>query len=186
MIVVGPDEFTLVEYVPAELAEHAATALSAIEELSDDLDVEIRIDEHQATSRFSISSLDPVVFEVDSGAVEDYRDPRRVGAHEAVVTFTRLYLELLDRQSSTFGAPGLDAEVTQAHKIAWDVNLYGRVGRLGLRLHQPRFRYNFRNRHGFSDNADRVFNQLWAADDMTWARITELSDGATDPVVLDN
>ena len=60
------------------------------------------------------------------------------------------------------------------------MNLYGRTSRLGLRLHKPRFRYNFRNRHGFTDRADEVFDELWAAGEIPWMRIVQLSDSATD------
>ncbi|MGF1598568.1 MAG: hypothetical protein ACFCVK_16850 [Acidimicrobiales bacterium] len=186
MITVVPETYTKVEYDVGELRECAERALGRIPSLADGLDVEIRIDEMQATTRLWIVSLDPLVFELDSGAVENLRDPRRLGHLEAEVAFSRLFLELTDRWSDAFGAPALGADVSHAHRMAWDVNLYGRVGRLGLRLHTPRFRYNFRNRHGFSDLADRVFDRLWEADGLTWAQIVALSDEAIDHLVVDN
>ena len=178
MITVVPTEFVKVEYDADRIAALSAETVAAVPGVPDDLDIELRIAEDEATSRMAIVSLDPVVFALDGGAIEDYRDPRRLGAPETKITITRLLLELLDRRDPAFGAPALDADVSQAHAQAWDVNLYGRVARLGHRLHPPRFRYNFRNRHGFTDAADRAFDQLWAADGLDWARIVAFSDDA--------
>ena len=183
MIVVQPQTYTKVDFDADLLHTLALRSLESVAALPDDLDVTVNIDEDQATNRVGISSLDPVVFEIDGGAVEHYKVPRTVGELESMITFTRLFLELADRQSETFGAPALDEELSHARRMAWDVHLYGRTSRHGLHIHQPRYRYNFRNRHGFSDLADRTFDKLWAADELTWAQIVELSDGALDPVI---
>lgn len=185
MITVTPQTFTKVDYDAGRIADFASRAVAVVPGLPDDLRIDVRIDEDQATSRASIASIDPLVLDLDSGAIEDYRRPRELGESEAVTAVSRLLLEFRDRQDPEFGAPPLDAEPTLAHKQAWDVNLYGRLGRLGLTVHKPRYRYNFRNRHGFSDNADRIFEQLWTTDDLTWPRITALSDRATDTVITD-
>lgn len=179
MITILPPTFTKVEYDAARLAALARSALALVPALPQDVDVEVLVDEEQATTRVAVASLDPLVFAVDSGALEDLRDPRRCGELESTVAFTRLFLEVLDRRIDAFGAPALDAAITMAHRAAWNVNLYGRVARLGLRLHPPRFRYDFRNRHGFSDQADQIFDQLWSSDGLTFARIAALSDRAT-------
>lgn len=182
MITVTPTRFSQVEYDPDEIATHAAEALAAVaerhDELGADTSLDLQVAEDEATSRIAIASLEPLVFSVDGGAIEDYRDPRRLGGLETRIVVTRLLLEVLDRRSVSFGAPPLDAEIDRAHRQAWDVNLYGRVARHGFRLHKPRFVYNFRNRHGFTDHADRTFEQLWSSDDLTWSAITELSDQA--------
>ena len=182
MITVVPETYTKVDYDAAVLAGYAQTSLERVMGLVSDLDVDIRIDEEAATTRFAIVSIDPIVVDVNSGAVENLRDPRRLGEGEANLTFTRIFLEVFDRRSATFGAPALDEKPLQQHLMAWDVNLHGRLARMGLRLHQPRYRYNFRNRHGFSDHADGIFDQLWDAGDTTWGRIVELSDSALTPV----
>lgn len=180
MIEVNPRSFTKVEFDAAQIAVLAQRSLERVAALPDDLDVAIDVAEHQATNRVAIQSLDPVVLAVDGGALENYRVPRTLGELESQITFTRLFLEVADRQSTSFGAPALDEPLTHAHRMAWDVNLFGRTARHGLRIHQPRYRYNFRNRHGFSDLADRIFDTLWSADDLTFARIVELSDRAVD------
>lgn len=182
MIEVHPESFTKVEFQADQIAVLAQRSLERVAALPDDLDVVIEVAENEATNRVSVASLDPVVLRVDSGALENYRQPRTLGELQSLIAFTRLFLEVADRQSTTFAAPPVDQEVTHAHRMAWDVNLFGRASRHGLRIHQPRYRYNFRNRHGFSDLADRIFDILWAADDLTWSRIAELSDQAVDPV----
>jgi hypothetical protein len=180
VITIWPPTFTKVEYEASQLAELVRGASALVPALPPDLDVEVRVDEEQATTRATVMSMEPLVFAVDSGALENLKDPRRCGELESTVTFVRLFLEVVDRRSESFGAPELGMPTTQAHKISWEVNLFGRASRLGLRLHSPRFRYDFRNRHGFSDNADQIFDVLWASDDLSFARIVELSARATD------
>jgi hypothetical protein len=182
VIDVRPAAFTRVVFDAAQIAVLAQRSLEMVAALPDDLDALVDVDESQATNRVRVESLDPVTLHVDGGALEHYKQPRTLGELESRITFTRLFLEVADRRSTTFGAPPLGADLTHAHRMAWDVNLFGRASRHGLAIHQPRYRYNFRNRHGFSDLADRVFDTLWAADDLTFARIVELSDQAVDPV----
>lgn len=178
MITVRPDVFTKVEYEADVLAALAREALEGVPGLPNDLDVAVEVDEDAATTRFAIVSMDPVAFRIDGGSVENLRDPRRMGELATKITFTRLFLELFDRRSALFGAPPLDASMTQAHRVAWDANLYGRTAQLGVRLHKPRFRYDFRNRHGFSDHGDGVFDELWSAGEISWTRVVQLSDSA--------
>lgn len=179
MITVEPTVYTKVEYDADELARYAQAALERVSGLADDSDVMIKVLEDAATTTFRIVSLDPLVLEVDGGAVEDSKDPRRLGEEQSAITFTRAFLEVYDRRADWFHGPALDdPDVSKAHKMAWDVNLHGRVAGLGVRLHKPRYLYNFRNRHGFTDRADEVFEQLWSAGETTWRRITELSDSA--------
>jgi hypothetical protein len=181
MITVSPTEFTKVEYDAGRIAALAAEALAGVADVDDNSTLELHIAENEATSVMRIESIDPIVLRIDGGAIENYRDPRRLGDLETKIAVTRLLLELADRRNPEFGAPDLAVETSQAHRQAWDVNLYGRVARHGLRLHKPRFLYNFRNRHGFTDHADRIFEQLWSGEDLTWPTITELSDRAAKP-----
>ncbi len=179
MITVEPRSYTKVAFDPDQIALWAQRSLENVAELPNDLLVDVKVDEEAATNRVRILSVDPVMLAVDSGALEDYKVPRSMGELESLITFTRLFLELADRLSVPFGGPALDAELSLAHRMAWDVYLFGRVARHGLRIHQPRYRYNFRNRHGFSDHADQVFDALWAADGLTWSQIVEQSDRAS-------
>lgn len=182
MIRVRPQEYTKVSFDSEVLQTLAQRALEGVAALPDDLDVVIEIDENQATNRVRITSMDPLGFAVDGGAVENYKQPRTVGDLPSGISFCRLFLEVVDRQSSSFGAPPLEESLTHAHRMAWNVNLFGRTSRHGYEIHQPRYRYNFRNRHGFSDLADRTFDRLWDGEEFTWAEITAMSDAATDAV----
>lgn len=183
MIVVLPEIYIKTSFDADLIHTLAQRSLESVAALPDDLEVTVNIAEDQATNRVKLSSVEPAVLDVDGGAVENYKVPRTVGDLESSITFTRLFLELADRLSDGFGAPALDADLSHARRMAWDVNLYGRASRHGLHIHQPRYRYNFRNRHGFSDLADRTFDKLWSADELTWAQIVELSDAALDAVV---
>lgn len=182
MIVVRPTSYTKVAFDAEQIATLAQRSLESVAELPDDLEVFVDIGENQATNLVRVESLSPVTLAVDGGAIEHYKAPRTLGELESRITFTRLLLEVADRLSTSFAAPPVGDDLTHAHRMAWDVNLFGRTSRHGLRIHRPRYRYNFRNRHGFSDQADRIFDQLWAADDLTWSQIVELSDRAVDPV----
>ena len=178
MITVEPQSFTKVEYDAEMIASLAQVALERVGLLPADIDVTVEVVESDPTTQVAVISIEPAVFRVASGAIENLKDPRTLGEREATVVFTRLFLELFDRRNPWFQAPPVDAEVPMAHLMAWDVNLYGRVALLGVPLHEPKYRYNFRNRHGFTDHADRVFDQLWSAGETTWARIVGLSDSA--------
>ena len=50
-------------------------------------------------------------------------------------------------------------------------------------VRRQRWLYAFRNRHGFTDDADGAFEQLWHGDGLTWADIDRLSEAtaATNP-----
>jgi hypothetical protein len=67
-------------------------------------------------------------------------------------------------------AAGEDA-LTLPQMVAWDTTAMGRLHALGYDTQEPRRRYAFRNRHGFSDVADGVFNRLWTSTEPTWADV---------------
>jgi hypothetical protein len=83
----------------------------------------------------------------------------------------RLLFRIQDRLDPGFGTPPEDGELTLQQQTAWDAYAVGRAGRAGLPVQKPRRQYHFRNRHGFSDVADAVFDRLWNAERLTWAEI---------------
>jgi len=171
MITVTPSSFTKVEFAVEQIVDVGTRVMAAIEGVPGDLDVELVIDEDQPTARMAIRSLDPVVFALDSGALENTRRPREFGEELASVSLASLWIEYLDRTNDAFGAPPLGEPTDLADKIAWSAYTHGRVQRLGFRVHKPKHLYNFRNRHGFSDVADQAFEALWSARDLTYADI---------------
>ena len=66
---------------------------------------------------------------------------------------------------------GPEDDLTLTQSTAWDAYTIGRLARLGHTVQRQRRLYQFRNRHGFSDIADAVFDRLWNASDLTWADI---------------
>ncbi|MNC96427.1 hypothetical protein D3C83_137930 [compost metagenome] len=73
-----------------------------------------------------------------------------------------------------------DAGLTAAEHTAWDAYAVGRYARrAGIDGGRGRRRYAFRIRHGFSDAADRAFDQLWTASDLTWADIDRICASAS-------
>ncbi len=175
MISVAPSTFTKVEYrldqiVP--VVEDVQSRIGGGTSL-EGADVELVIDEDQPTARMAITSLDPVIFAMDSGAFEDTRKPREFGVEIASVSLASLFIEYLDRTSDGFGAPDIGEPSDFADKIAWSVYTHARVQRAGYRVHKPKHLYNFRNRHGFSDAADHAFEELWAGTDLTYQQILE-------------
>lgn len=178
MIRIAPQTFTKVEFTADDIQSVVREVIARIDQIADP-DVELVIDEDQPTTRLSIAALDPLVFHLDSGALEDTRKPRHFGVEMASVSIASLFIEYLDRIDPSFGAPPVGQPEDLAQRIAWSAHTHGRVQRLGYRVHQPKHRYNFRNRHGFSDAADRAFDTLWTAEALTWADIIALCPSST-------
>jgi hypothetical protein len=118
------------------------------------------------------------VLEAGSGAFEDPRQPRQQSPVHIVTNAGRALLRVRDRGDASFGEAPPDDDVTLVQAAAWDAYCVGRLGRLGYTVHEQRWRYNFRNRHGFTDVADAAFDRIWAADALTWPELTSISDGA--------
>ena len=118
-------------------------------------------------------------------------DPRRDRAGEkgddvgdlvgASQSLGRVLLRVRDRLNDGFGDAPPDEDLTLAQVAAWETYSVGRLERLGIDVNQQRWRYNFRNRHGFTDEADQAFNRLWASDGLTWDELEAISAAAGQP-----
>jgi hypothetical protein len=175
-VTVSPPEFTLVLF-------DAPTIEATLSELMDRLGMGARalrvdVDETTPIVRITIQDGDPIVLEAGSGAFEDPRQPRHLSPVHVVTNAGRALLRLRDRGDGSFAEAPADDDLTLPQVAAWDTYSVGRLGRRGYRVHEQRWRYNFRNRHGFTDVADAAFDRLWAADAVTWAELVTLSDGA--------
>lgn len=175
-VTVTPETFTMVFFDAAEiqvLVEDLAGAIGL-----GDRPVTVEVDETTLLGRSVISSLDPLVLHLESGALEDPKRPRQLDPAGSTDVLGRLLFEAHDRLDPAFGAPADPSELTLAQSVAWQVHCVGRLGRLGHRVQRQRRLYQFRNRHGFTDAADEAFTQLWDADQLTWAEIEALSSTA--------
>jgi hypothetical protein len=176
-VTVLPAEFTLVEYDAEDIA--AAVASTAALTGFAGFDIRVEVDESTPLAKASAAvEGGVVVVRVDSGAVEDTRRPRRLSDLAVRTSVGRVLLRLHDRRSGIWDGAPADEQLSLAHLAAWDAYAVGRLGRLGVPVHRPRWLYNFRNRHGFTDIADHAFATLWEADRLGWVDLVRISDGA--------
>jgi hypothetical protein len=174
---VTPETFTMVDFDAAEIT---ALAEQLVREtgLPEGTPIEVEVIEKTPLGRVRVESLDPVRITVEGGAFENPQHLRKLSADRVVDVLGVHLFQIRDRLDPAFGGPALDQEVPLAHRVAWDVYAVGRLDRLGHRSQRQRRLYHFRNRHGFTDEADAAFERLWTADGLTWADITSLSDRA--------
>jgi hypothetical protein len=170
---VDPQPFRNVEFDTELLVTLAERALVAAG-LPDDQTLRIAVDETTPLGRTWIESLDPLAIGVESGAFEDAKKPRRLSEANVLDVLGRLLHRVVDRRDPAFaGAPPED-DLDQAQRAAWDTYCTARSGRAGLPVQVDRWRYIFRNRHGFTDVADAAFERIWRATGLTWADLAAI------------
>jgi hypothetical protein len=146
-----------------------------------DRDVAIVVDETTPLGRTAVRIADDgtVTINVESGAFEDLRRPREQSETAVATALGRLLLRVHDRISGRFGGAPPDEELSLANVAAWDAYCVGRLERLGIAVNQQRWRYNFRNRHGFTDASDAAFDRLWGSDGLAWGELDGISRAAS-------
>lgn len=170
-VAVSPGKFEKVFFEHSEVVASVEAAVDLVSGAAGLGDIQVKIDEDVQTNRVGISSSTPVVFEIQSGAMEDTTKPRTFSDLQTKINVARLLFEALDRADDGFGAPAIGGEISKQARGAWDIYCYGRVDRLGLRMHKPRYLYNFHNWVGFSDEATAVFEELWNGSALTFAEL---------------
>jgi len=183
-VTVTPANFSMVLFENADIVRVAERLRDEIG-LPADLDIRIEVDESSPTGRVLLTSTDPLVVSVESGAFENPKKIRGLSEANVADVLGVLFLQAADRLDSSFGAPGPEADMPLAHRVAWDVTAVGRLDRLGHRTQRPRRLYQFRNSHSFSDAADAVFDRLWAGRPDTWAELRDASDGVRPAASVD-
>ncbi|MEP7203575.1 MAG: hypothetical protein ABI894_13250 [Ilumatobacteraceae bacterium] len=172
-VTVTPQEFKFVAYDPA-LIQRVAEELLASLGLADRT-VSIEVDETTPLTRTRVEIGDTIAIRVESGAFEDTKRPRQQSEVATATSLGRVLLRVKDRLSGGFGEAPPDDELTLAQVAAWETYSVGRLERLGIPVNQQRWRYNFRNRHGFSDTADEAFDRLWSNDGLTWGELEAIA-----------
>jgi hypothetical protein len=172
-VTVSPHNFTFVSF-DADVIESVAHKLVDALGMQDHA-VTVEIDETTPLARVRIELGDPLVIHAESGAFEDTRKPRQLSETATATSLGRVLLRARDRLRGGFDQAPADVDLTLAQMAAWETYCVGRLERLGVKVNQQRWRYNFRNRHGFHDRSDAAFDQLWASDDLTWAELDEVS-----------
>ncbi|GAC1597244.1 MAG: hypothetical protein NVS3B21_21660 [Acidimicrobiales bacterium] len=171
---VKPSTFTLVSFDAAEIGRLVAEAAGWVG--LDSGAIRVDVDESVPLAMSKVTDGDPIVIWVEGGAFEDPKRIRNLSGLAVQTVATRLLARIADRRRPGFGeAPAEDA-LSVAEIDAWDVWAMGRAARRGLDVNQQRWRYRFRNRYGFSDAADRIFDHLWVTEDLTWADLAAAAE----------
>ena len=171
---VSPEKFEIVDFDAGtirSLAEKAADDAG----LPADLEVRIEVNERTPLGRAVVESIDPVVLAVESGGFENPKAIRQMSEVATADVLGRLLFRVRDWLDPDFGAPPVDGELSMAQSTAWNCYAVGRLARLGYPSQRKRRQYHWRNRHGFTDVSDAVFDRIWAADDLTWSDLTTWS-----------
>lgn len=184
-ITVTPEEFTFVKF------DHAAL-VDILTKLRDLLGVgasgiDLVVQEKVPFGKATVTSIDPIGLDVESGALEDPRKPRELSIPGSASILGQLLLRARDLRSEAFGGPPVGVPLSEPVNVAWSTYSVARLSRAlaaagdpigGFRPQVQRRRYTFRTRHGFSDVADEQFEQLWNADDLTFGDIVAISGRA--------
>jgi hypothetical protein len=167
-VTVSPEEFTVVFFDGARIRELAADVVAKVG-LPEGTGVRIEVLEQEPLGRTSITALDPITISVEGGAFEDAKRPRHMSERSVVDVLGRLLFRAKDRLDPAFGDAPADADLDLQQHTAWETYCVGRCSRAGMTPSKPRRLYHFRNRHGFTDVSDAVFERLWNAEGLTWA-----------------
>jgi hypothetical protein len=167
-VTVSPETYNLIEFEPERIR---AVAAKLVEEIGIPVALRIEVDETTPLGRAWTSSLEPLVFTVESGAFEDAKRPRHLSERSVADVVGRLLFRARDRLDPSFGEVPGDDDLSLPESTAWDAYAVGRLARLGYPAQRQRRLYHFRNRHGFSDVADAAFDRLWTGEGITWADI---------------
>ena len=175
-VTVAPETFRFVHF-DADLVRRVADGL--VELLGIDRPVRVDIDETTPLSRMQVELGDEIVVHVQSGAFEDTRRPRHQSEEATAANLGRCLLKARDRLTGGFGEAPPDDQLSLRQVAAWDTYCAARLAGLGLAVNQQRWRYDFRNRHGFTDAADAAFDHIWSADALTWGELEAISASVT-------
>lgn len=178
-VTVTPATFSFVNF-DAALIRRTAEGLAALLDVS--LPIHVEVDETTPLARIRLEVGDSIVIRVESGAFEDTRRPREQSERATATALGRTLLRANDRLVGGFGEAPADDDLSLAEVAAWDTYCTGRLHRLGIDQNLQRWRYNFRNRHGFADAVDAAFDQLWASDGLAWGELSAISAAATSGV----
>jgi hypothetical protein len=173
---VTPQQFAYVTFDAALIQRVAEDLLASLG--LDDHDVSIEVDEATPLSRLRVEAGDRISIRVESGAFEDLKRPRQQSETATATSLGRVLLRVRDRLVGGFAGAPPDDQLSLAEMAAWETYSVGRLQRLGIPVNEQRWRYNFRNRHGFTDQSDAAFDRLWAGDELAWEELQSISAAA--------
>ena len=168
-VTVTPRTFNFVAYDAALIQRVTEDLLASLG--MTDRDVHIEVDETTPLARTRVEVGDTISIRAESGAFEDTKRPRQQSDVATATSIGRVLLRVRDRLTGGFGEAPPDDTLSLAQVAAWETYSVGRLSRLGIEVNEQRWRYNFRNRHGFTDEVDSAFNRLWSSDGLTWGEL---------------
>lgn len=173
-ITVTPAEFQFVQYDAAEIS---ALVADLAERLGVANPIHLIVDETTPLAKTSAelesaSSDTTIVIRAESGALENTKRFTTFGPNHARESIGRMLLRASDRLRDDFADTPPDLELSLEENAAWDSYCAGRMAQRGYAIIEQRWRYNYRNRFGFSDATDAAFDHLWAATDLGWSDLT--------------
>ena len=179
-VTVTPDTFSFVDYVHEEIQVLAEECVRDAG-LPAEADVHIDVVESSPLGRVKIEEFDKgspprLKLRIEGGAFENLKAPRQFDAVRCRETLGRVLHRLSDALNPGFGFDGDMESLPVPRGVAWDVYAEGRLNRLGYKVGHDRWLYLFRNRHGFTDEADLFFEKLWNGEGLTWAEILSESE----------
>lgn len=185
---VTPERFSLIEFDTAEIAAVVADVARRVG-VTNRVRVEVDettplakvwatlVDDDGETVRGPTGADVTIVIRAESGALEDTARLTTFSAPATALSMGRMLLRARDRMRADWADAPDDLSLTLAQNAAWDAYCAGRLTRVGVDVFRQRYRYNFRNRFGFSDAVDARFDELWAADDLAWSDISSDASG---------
>jgi hypothetical protein len=178
-VTVTPATFELVNFQASDI-EAAAHEVAESVGLGDDVSIDILVAEEEMQGR-SKATLEgsTITVDVSGGAFESLRKAREFAPDRCRAVLGQALMRARDRLDPAFGDPPADDEIDVYLEAAWSTYIEGRLDRKGILKGRPQRRiYHFRVRHGFNDQIDRTFDQLWNGDGLTWADIEKMSQQA--------
>lgn len=173
-VTVAPQAFRFVKFDSA-VVTRVAEELTAALDMQQSLHIEIDETTPLGRVRADLGADGAITVHVESGAFEDSKRPREQSEVATAINLGRILLRVRDRLHGGFGEAPADDDLTLRQMAAWETYCAGRLSRLGLKVNQQRWIYNFRNRHGFTDAADAAFARIWEADALTWGELEAIS-----------
>jgi hypothetical protein len=172
-VTITPGDFNFVKFDAQQIADVVA---EVAESLGVANPIRVVIDETTPLARL-LSEIDgtssdaQITIHAESGAFEETRRPTYFSYERTATSIGRMLLRARDRMRPDFADVEPDIDLSVEELAAWDAYSTARLARLGQRIKQQRWRYNYRNRFGFSDETDAAFDRLWECDEVGWSDV---------------
>jgi hypothetical protein len=181
-----PEAFTLVKFDAAELLAIAQTAAERVG-VPAGLTIDIEVDEalpHPLIASASEVGDGTMSLWFSGGSFEDSKHQAVLTPEGSLMELASAFLRGRDRLDGGFEDAPPDGEISERQRVIWDTYTEGRLERQGgYLINEPRRRYTYRLRCGFSDVADAEYERLRNADSLSWAELIEIESrlAAADP-----